>query len=119
MDLAREIARETEREDDACLVRSTARQGDLIVSRSADTESHSDDPYAAMLAAGRHGEHWLIAEAGGSAGSDLIDLPRGGLIVHTDKPAGRHGALRLTPGVWKFNIQRELDTNNVINEVKD
>jgi hypothetical protein len=104
---------------DAPLVRECGRQGDLIVRRVGDATSGSQTPAALLLAAGKHGEHWVVTTSGGAQRGDEIDLPDGGMVVHTDQPSARHGALRLASGRWECLREQELSTEGVVIRVAD
>jgi hypothetical protein len=106
----------------------SARQGDLVLQRTADAPSADPEyaptpPCGVTLAVGNHGEHRLIAPVALIRWTDGVAtaaLPQGGLVVHTDQPAGRHGAIRLAPGIWEARRQRELDlTTALVSAVVD
>ena len=70
-----------------------------------------------IVAAGRHGEHHLFGPQ--VRVGDDIALPEGGLLVHTDVPSARHGAIRLVPGVWRVGHLRELGLDAIVVRVAD
>ena len=118
MERAHEIAREVGKEG-GVPVKSCARQGDLIVKLAGDPKSEEARAFAALLADGEHGEHWVITTKGGSFKGGKLNLPGGGVVVHTDKPSARHDALRLAPGEWDCKRLQELTLDGNIIEVKD
>lgn len=97
----------------------SARQGDLILVRRGDSTAIGEltRPGGIVLAAGMHGEHRLIADAATVTG-DVVDLPYGGVVVHTDVPAGRHRSIRCAPGTWEILHQQEV-TSDVVRRVQD
>ena len=117
LEKAKTIAREVG--EGGVLVAACARQGDLIVTKKGESEANTGKPFAALLADGVHGEHWVIAPKGGKLEGDTLDLPEGGVVVHTDKPAARHGALRLSPGAWKCDRLQELSIDGSVVRVED
>jgi hypothetical protein len=104
----------------AVLVRQCGRQGDVIVRRLGDASVGGEATIEGgiVVAAGAHGEHRLIADAAVVEGG-RVSLPTGGLLVHTDQPSARHGALELAPGQWEILRERELSMSDSIVEVKD
>jgi hypothetical protein len=62
----------------------------------------------------------VVAVGGGAEiENGVLSLPKGGLVVHTDIPKARHGALELAPGCWRFRQERELGDMGQIVAVKD
>ena len=95
----------------SCLASRDARQGDLVLVRLGDALEllgPATPPQGELVAAGQHGEHRLIAEAISRVGAYVVDLPLGGLVVHTDEPLARHQAIALTAGRWRYHRQQEL-----------
>ncbi|MEM3116784.1 MAG: hypothetical protein QW136_00030 [Nitrososphaerales archaeon] len=96
--------------------RVSARQGDVVLKRidSSTRRGEATPEHGLVIAAGAHGEHRLIAPAVVILEDDTLDLIDGGILVHTDVPSGRHGAIRLTPGRWKVYRQRELESGEAV-----
>jgi len=101
-------------------VTTTARQGDLILKRVGDSTGIHSTPDAGgiVLAAGQHGEHRLLV-ARARVMDDTFDIPVEGLVVHTDEPHARHGALKLKPGCWEFSHLQELGIDDSVEAVRD
>lgn len=100
-----------------------ARQGDVILRRIRDlTPAELADvpatPANLLLGAGVHGEHRLVGPGAYAIDQTLIATHGSAVVVHTDIPAARHGAIRLGCGVWSPSIQRELRGEEVV-EVRD
>lgn len=105
--------------DETPLAATCARQGDLVLERTGDAESGKATPeWGIEVAHGQHGQHRIIATAYHRDG-DVVHLAGGGLVVHTDVPSARHGAIRLTPGAWQIRRLRELDTDSTVQQVID
>lgn len=102
------------------MAKVSARQGDLVLRRvgEARAKGESTPGCGVVVAAGSHGEHRLIADSYARKGS-LVDLPAGGLVVHTDVPAGRHGSIQLAPGRWEILHQREVGLDEAVVRVRD
>lgn len=115
---AMEIGQDQQQRQGACAACSQtgARQGDLILRPTPGAPQRGDDtgPAGRMIAAGRHGEHRMIAPSLLIEG-DAVHLAEGGLLVHTDLPTCRHRAVQFPPGVWRLTIERELRGGEVVN----
>ena len=105
----------------ALRVTKSARQGDVTLRRVGDAAPTCAGVPAGglVLAAGEHGEHRLLAVRARLLDGEVLDLPGGGVVVHTDTPDCRHEALRLTPGRWRIGHLRELDLDESIVRVRD
>lgn len=111
----------------AHVVETCGRQGDLLLQRiqgdaeaelaKAPPELTLDQPGGRMVAAGAHGEHRAIGR--GALVNDVLIVPDGCLVVHTDVPSARHAALALAPGVWRIRRERELGMDQVVRDIKD
>lgn len=116
-----EIARETKVE--ALPIATNPRQGDVILLRVSDCDrdrkGYKKVPFGGVVvAAGRHGEHRLMADRYDTDGTILV-LPDGGLLVHTDVPEARHATVRVGPGIYDRKKLRELSLNGLIQDVSD
>jgi len=115
------IAESIARTDSPAPSHQCARQGDVVMRRLGDATDL--DPMQCphggwQIAAGRHGEHRLFAD-GAHVGNGKLNLPNGGLIVHTDSPDARHGSVQLAPGTWNHTSVRELGIDGVVRPVED
>ena len=102
------IARRLLTEKPALIATASARQGDILLVRVGDApEGGRATPAVGLLVGkGRHGEHRLGARRYARKGN-LLSLPDGGRLVHTDEPHARHAAIELLPGDWRITRQRE------------
>lgn len=104
--------------------RVSARQGDLLILRVGDsqTDMPSMVPTPAggeCLAAGKHGEHRLVADGFTRVSPDAFDVCGTAMLLHTDTRAGeRHATIIISPGRWVHCHQRELRGEQIV-EVKD
>lgn len=98
---------------------ATARQGDLLLRRVChDAGVEPVDRASVLLAAGRHGEHWVVGQV--ARRDDVLLVGHaGGVVVHTDIPAARHASIALAPGEWAIGVQRELGLGQVVRQVVD
>lgn len=114
------IARDT---TDIPIATCTARQGDLMLRRveAADLPAAPTTRTATrlQLAAGQHGEHWLLAPGIVVLPDGIVVLPEGGSVVHTDVPEARHGTICLAPGAWQHWRLREVLADDTVVEVAD
>lgn len=104
------------------VAQNSARQGDVCFRRVGDSLSRGPaTPDAGIIvAAGKNGEHRVVAPSltmitqspEQSPANDgpitVMDLPEGGVVVHTDLPSARHKPFTLSPGQWRINHLREL-----------
>ncbi len=119
---AAEIVRELDGAACPLVARCSARQGDIVLVRSGDSAAVGDPTakVGRMIAAGAHGEHRVVADSlTVSDDGSSVDLPYGGVVIHTDLPEARHRAIRLEPGVWQVIRQRELTSDLVVAQVRD
>lgn len=114
--IARELILETRRTPPP-LAKNCARQGDVVLERMGDcrdTAGCSPAPSGGwLMARGAHGDHRLFADLGLIVG-DTVTLPNGGVVVHTDVPNARHGAIALAPGMWAKRALREMLGNEIV-----
>jgi hypothetical protein len=102
-----------------------ARQGDLNMRRTGDAPpkvAATDCPRGGwLLSAGQHGEHRGIARGPVKCEAGRLTIPDGStvVVVHTDVPHARHGAIVVPPGKWECWRSRELSTADTIIEVQD
>lgn len=119
---ALEIIGEIEKNPPLLEASTCARQGDLVLKRKGDAKAKGNPTPTGgtMLIAGAHGEHRVVAESVTiDPQTGTVDLPEGGIVIHTDAPDGRHAAIRCAPGKWQFWRQQELTTDNIVAQVKD
>lgn len=97
------------------------RQGDVVIRRIGDAQGDGGScPTGGwLIAAGKHGEHRLIAPTGIVRDGGIVDLPQGGQLVHTDVPNARHGTIALNPGRFAFTGCKELGLDGIVQQVKD
>lgn len=101
-----------------------ARQGDLMLAWFGEAPPVTDARYNAteaggiVLASGSHGEHRLVSDAMFVDGGKVV-LGSVGLLVHTDKPDGRHATIVCRPGAWEIINQQEVGLDESIVQVKD
>ena len=109
----------TQKKNAGTVTRCT-RQGDVMAHRIGDAaRSNGTCPKGGwVVGKGQHGEHRVIAECG-TVVENLIDLPLGGVLVHTDEPNARHAASTLIPGRWSFDICQELGIDGIVQKVQD
>jgi hypothetical protein len=120
--VAEEIAGEIrDTRSDTLRASVSCRQGDLVLVRLPD---QAPDPVVCvdrvggrMVVRGSHGEHRLMGLSGHVG--DVLHLPDGGLMVHTDEPSGRHRPIELAPGCWSVRVQEELGIDMVVRKVVD
>lgn len=100
----------------------SARQGDLVLRRVGPlvaVRAHdATPPGGVVLAAGSHGEHRILGRVAVDVAARTVEVVDA-VVVHTDEPSGRHGAIRLAPGTWRYDIQREIGLGDVIEQVRD
>lgn len=124
------------------LTNGFARQGDLVLCHepSLDSTGYQDDERAnasdpIVMATGRHGAHVMLCAPGTTytagharpidpandrpAELRAIHLTGPAVIIHTDRPDGRHRAITVSPGRLSWWIQRELSTDDLVVEVAD
>jgi hypothetical protein len=74
----------------------------------------------AMLAEGAHGAHVALGDIRWAPKSGrLVVGDAGAVVVHTDVPEARHGAIALDPGTWRISRLREMDLSQRVVQVRD
>ena len=110
---------------------TTARQGDLLLTRIRDVNKDDGpfiqpDPAGDPLIVGSHGEHRLMTDGtysihrndvalGDFRAEGVFTLAGDGYVVHTDEPHARHKTVALCPGVWGYATTTELRGEELVN----
>jgi len=119
---AKQIHRTETPENEIKVADKRGRQGDVNVWFRGPAKLKSDTiPSAAVIAEGQHGGHVLLGHFVAEAGTNLVHIgPEGAVLIHTDSPKERHGAILFHAGCWEHRVSREMNPDTMLPEdVKD
>jgi len=102
---------------DIPVAQQVARQGDVVLFRRGDCAPGEHPQARLVLASGAHGEHHMIGRFV-MVGPGSVSIQEA-VLVHTDEPRARHGAVRFLPGIWEVGRLREVGIDDSIVEVAD
>lgn len=105
------------------LAQVIARQGDVMFRRISEEPTdalHGPTPAGGcVIAAGKHGEHRLLGAAVAWLPDGTVSIRGTAVLVHTDVPAERHGAICFDTGTWQYHGAQELGVDQVVRKVED